>query len=315
VRNKAAASVVADLFRKRATGASWVELAEFLEQSEVYPPTGNKHWAKQGVCSLVRNPVYTGQARSGKFVKENAHEPLVTRAEFDAAQLSRTMLHARDGSLAAQAMLGGLARCAGCGHTLKIAGNKDRKTGHYYPSYYCIGRYSKGPCPARASIRASTLDQYVEQQVLAALASETGLIAEAHTAHERLEEAARLVAEAEHELDLYIANPKLLTVLGEQKFLAGAEARQRALDEARKQLAELRTQSAVAAELAEGDLRQAWPTLSTQEKRRLLHGLLDRVVLRRAGARGRQAPPIGERTQIVLRGNVLLEPAPDSTPL
>ena len=60
--------------------------------------------------------------------------------------------------------------------------------------------------------------------------------------------------------------------------------------------------------LSDGDLLAAWPTLATPEKRRLLHGLLDRVILQRAGARGRLAPPIGERTQIVLRGNVLLEP-------
>jgi hypothetical protein len=32
------------------------------------------------------------------------------------------------------------------------------------------------------------------------------------------------------------------------------------------------------------------------------------VVLRRAGARGRLAPPIAKRTQIVLRGGVTLEP-------
>jgi hypothetical protein len=48
-----------------------------------------------------------------------------------------------------------------------------------------------------------------------------------------------------------------------------------------------------------------------QEKRRLLHGLLDRVVLSRADRRGRHARPIAERTQIVLRGNVLLGPSPD----
>jgi hypothetical protein len=50
----------------------------------------------------------------------------------------------------------------------------------------------------------------------------------------------------------------------------------------------------------------AWPTLSLQEKRQLMHGLLDRVVLTRATGRGRHANPISERTQIVLRGNVLL---------
>ncbi len=57
----------------------------------------------------------------------------------------------------------------------------------------------------------------------------------------------------------------------------------------------------------------AWPQLTIQEKRRLLHGLLDRVVPRRAGARGNAAPKVTERTQIVLRGNVLLEPIATTT--
>jgi hypothetical protein len=42
-----------------------------------------------------------------------------------------------------------------------------------------------------------------------------------------------------------------------------------------------------------------------------MHGLLDRVIVTRADRRGRHARPIRERTQIVLRGNVLLGPSPD----
>src|SRR4029450_14116215 len=96
--------------------------------------------------SLIKNPVYLGQARSGKVVKEGAHEALVTRAEFDAAQsVKKSLLAQRDGSLAAKAMLGGLARCAGCGHTLKITGNTSKKTAEGDPGYYGVGRYGRGP--------------------------------------------------------------------------------------------------------------------------------------------------------------------------
>jgi hypothetical protein len=144
--------------------------------------------------------------------------------------------------------------------------------------------------------------------VLQALRSEGGPLAEARTADAELAEAAQAVTEAEHELDQFLANPKLLTILGEAKFTEAVEVRQRALEEARQRFAEVRSQATLVQDLSDGDLLAAWPELSTPEKRRLLHGLLDRVILRRAGARGRLAPPIGERTQIVLRGNVLLEP-------
>jgi hypothetical protein len=155
------------------------------------------------------------------------------------------------------------------------------------------------------------VDAYVESQVLAALREEGGLLARAVDASEALEEAARAVADAEHELDLFVTNPKLLTTIGEEKFLVGVEARQRALDDARDVLAELRKQRTLADELADGDLLKAWPTLTVQEKRRLLHGLLDRIVVSRARGRGKNANPVRERTQIVLRGNVLLGENPD----
>ena len=313
VRDEPAASVVTELFNRRASGASIRSLADWLDEEGIRPATGNPHWSTAGVSQLLHNPVYLGQARSGQYVLEGAHEALVSRADFDAAQASRTLLKPRDGSVAGKALLGGLIRCAGCGHTLKIAGNTNKKTGERYPVYYCTGRYASGLCPARATIRASYVDQYVEERVLAALGAEGGPIASAVAASHEIEQATKTVAEAEHELDLFIGNPKLLSLLGEQKFVEGVEVRQRELDEARQRLGELRSQSELANELADGDLLAAWPSLTAQEKRRLLHGLLDRVVLRRSDGRRNGRLGLPERTQVVLRGNVLLDRDPDDT--
>ena len=310
VRDEPAASAIREVFRRRALGASWEQLAQFLEAEDVFPTSGNRHWSRAGVQRLVKNPAYLGQARSGAIVNELAHEPLVTREEFDAAQsVRKSLFTAHDGSVASQALLGGIARCAGCGHTLKITGNTDRRTGGRYPVYYCVGRYASGPCPARASIRAERLDSYVEEQILAALQDEQGLLAQAVEASEQIEQAARAVAAAEHELDLYLASA-LMSVIGQERFLQGVEVRQQALEAARAELNRLRTQSALAEDLTSGDLLQAWPELNIQERRQLLHGLLDRVLLKRSDGRKPDALPIPERTQIILRGNVLLtEPA------
>jgi site-specific DNA recombinase len=309
-RDEPAASVVAEVFRRRAVGASYADLARFMEAEGVYPSTGNPHWSPTGVATLLKNPAYLGQARSGTVVNEAAHEPIVTQAEWDAAQSSRTLLRPPPGeSVSAMALLGGLIRCAGCGHTLKIATGRGKKTGARYPTYHCTGRYAKGMCPARATVRASIVDRYVEDQVLAALHGDGGPLAQAVQAGEDLEAAGRAVEAAEHELDLYVTNPNLLTLLGETRFLEGAQARQTALDDARATLSQLHQTHQLADQLTDGRLLDAWPTLTTQEKRRLLHGLLDRVVLRRVDSR-RQKVPVADRTQIVLRGNVLLEPAP-----
>jgi DNA invertase Pin-like site-specific DNA recombinase len=60
------APVVAEVFRGRALGASWAELARYLEEQEVYPSTGNKHWSKYGVTSLVKNPSISGKREAGR---------------------------------------------------------------------------------------------------------------------------------------------------------------------------------------------------------------------------------------------------------
>ena len=60
-------------------------------------------WGRQP----VKNRVYLGEARSGKYVNPNAHEPIVTQAEFDAAQAARTVLPAPELSLSSEALLEG----------------------------------------------------------------------------------------------------------------------------------------------------------------------------------------------------------------
>ena len=300
-----AASVVADVFRRRAVGASYSDLARFLEEQGVLPSSGNPHWSPGGVASLLRNRVYLGEARSGKAVNPDAHQPLVTQAEFDAARSAHSVLPTPQLSLSSETLLKGLARCAGCGHTLKISGNFDKTLGRRIPNYYCHGRYAKGACPARASISAAKLDPYVEQQVHDALKADGGPLAQAAEASQQLQDAARAVQQAEHELTLYLQTD-LISIVGEEAFRQGLEARQAHVDQARARQAELQTQAALTDELTSGALLDAWPQLSIQEKRTLLHGLLERVVVTRADGRGKHAPPVEKRTQIMLRGGMHL---------
>jgi DNA invertase Pin-like site-specific DNA recombinase len=70
IRDEPAASFVADTFRRRATGASWAELARFLEENEIYPPSGNKHWSKVGVAGMIKNPVYLGRHAAARWSRK-----------------------------------------------------------------------------------------------------------------------------------------------------------------------------------------------------------------------------------------------------
>jgi hypothetical protein len=276
----------------------------------VFPSTGNPHWSANGVRTLLQNRVYLGEARSGKAVNPKAHAPIVTRAEFDAAQAARSVLATPKNALASQALLKGLARCAGCGHTLKITGSYLRSAGRRVPTYYCHGRYAKGLCPARAVIIATKLDPYVESAVVAALRHEGGPLAQAVAASDQLGDARRELDDAEHELSLYL-DANLISVVGPEAFRRGVETRQQRVDTVRAALSELQQQSQLGDELLTGDLLEAWPTLTMDEKRLLLHGLLDRVVVARAKARGANADPVESRVEIVLRGGLALEPHVD----
>src|SRR5258708_22677892 len=127
---------------------------------------------------------------------------MVGEAEFDGVQEGHTVLPQPELALSSETLLKGLARCAGCGHTLKISGNHDKSLGRRVPNYYCVGSYASGACPARASISAAKLDPYVEARVLKALDAEGGPLAQAAQASQQLEQAQRAVEAAEHELSL-----------------------------------------------------------------------------------------------------------------
>ena len=175
--------------------------------------------------------------------------------------------------------------------------------------YYCVGRYAKGNCPARATIRASYLDSYVEQTVFDALTHKSGFLADAVEATDKLVEAQRALEQADHELTLYLETD-LISTVGQEAFLAGVGARQTRIDETRALVDALRAETAFAEHLTTGDLLAAWPELSAPEKRPLLYGLLDRVVLHRDDKTRNKslAQPLAARVEIMLRGGTQFRP-------
>lgn len=300
-----ASSAIRKAFRLRALGTSYTKIAAFLDERGAIPE-GSSNWSTSGVISLLKNPVYLGQARSGSVVNDAAHEPLVTRAEFDAAQKVKSRFEARKGSPAAMAMLGGLARCSGCGHTLKIAGTAHKGSGKRYPTYYCAGRYATGLCPARATIVARLLDPYVEAQVLAALEADDGFLAGRCTLRSR----SRRRPGRSRKPSTSTSSSSSLPTPGSWA-LSGKRPSYRAWRHAstrstkpRGELARIRSQSVLSEDLATGDLLEAWPALTIQEKRQLMHGLLDRVLVSRdANSRKKTlALQLSHRVQIVLKG-------------
>jgi len=292
-----AAPVVRELFLRRAAGAGWRELSNFMDSQQVVGPYANASWTPSTLRAIVANRVYLGEARGGQNVNEHAHEPLVSRAEWEAAQGERTGRSARNGD---GLLLAGLVRWASCRYVAKSDRMRDRD-GSRLGLYRCRGRHPSGRCPAGATVLARIIDPWVEQRFLEALGPD-GPLAHASQATHDTELAARRLDDAEAELVAY-RDANLVSVIGQQSFQAGLETRARAVDAARAELAVEQRRSELATMLPStpGSLVEAWANLSLDERRTILRAAIDAVIVRPARGAGRQVP-IDERALILWRG-------------
>jgi DNA invertase Pin-like site-specific DNA recombinase len=296
-----AVKTIRELFARRARGEGWTALARFLDERGLRGPYANKTWTPSAVAKMIANPVYIGQARSGRHVNDSAHEPLVTRAEWEAAQdvNGRPSSTPRNGE---GLLLAGLIRCAGCRTVMKPDSMKDRD-GSRLGLYRCRRRSAAGKCPAPATIMARVVDPYVETRFLEALGP-AGPLADVSASTDAFDTASRRVKEAERELDDYIA-VNLVSIVGQEHFRAGVELRQTELEEAKAELREARQATAFAEALElTGSLEGDWPALSVSERKHLLTAAVDAVMVRSG-----RAVPVQDRVLVLWRGQ-----GPDDLP-
>ena len=268
-----AAAVVRDAFERRAAG-------------EAYSAIGRRYgWSHSTTRQRLSDEAYIGVARSGAYRNEDAHEAVVSRELFDAARVSPTSARPT-GETTADRLLVGVARCTGCGRTLKTVRRK-RSDGSYVVSYFCKDAASD-PCPERAYVHADALDAYIAGWFEDVLASDTRFV-EAVEAAKELDEARVEVEAVEAELVAFVENASALDAA---LFARGAGARQARVDIARQAVAVLGAQARALP--IGGPIATVWGRLDTIDRRAVLAGYLERVVVSR-GASG----DLGGRVQIV----------------
>jgi site-specific DNA recombinase len=283
-----AAPVIRELFQRRGAGEPWNSLCDFLD--ERLPRENGAHWSRSTVTSLIARRTYLGEARGGGVVNTDAHPPLVTRGEFEAAQVAEADgRHGRgtDGG----ALLAGLIRCDSCGHTLTRLSDGSRG----YANYKCRKRHRDGICEAPTGISVSRADEYVEREFLAMVEREP-IAATGTPADGTLKQAVAALEAAERELSEY-QSTNLITVIGKEAFVEEVRRRQEALDAARRNLGEVSTSSPL-----EGvrDLRKLWPSLDVRERRHLLGSVLESAVVSAAPGSGK-GTPVEDRLSFVWR--------------
>lgn len=274
------ARIVREIFSRRAQREPWSDIAAWLNAEA--PRGGGKRWTPSSLKSMVGSRVYTGAAFSGAHVNAEAHQGIVTLAQFDAAQDLKTGRAANGGG--ELPLLAGLIRCAGCRFGMtKI---RDAKTGKIR-AYKCSGKHTSGDCSAPAYVGSDAIEQLV-QEVFGNwhFHSERAPI----SADERaVREAEAQVEDLTRRLELVEQDDARLEALGPERFNSDLLRRRLAIDAATEALAQARA-------ALERDshrpvmLAEEWESLDIEQRRAILRRAIDAVYVRRAD--GAEAPEV-----------------------
>ena len=277
------APVIRELFERKAAGATWLELARWLNTAA--PKPDGQRWARSSVATIIRCRTYLGEVRHGANVRHEAHEPLVPAPLWRRAQNEPGRRTPRGTYL-----LSGLVRCAGCGRNMQ--GSLRNGTG----VYVC----RTDGCLAKSSVRTSLLDTESTERFFDRLQS---FHVQAVTREQ--------LAASDGEVDRLTGEVERLATIV-PTHAAAIAAHQRALTDAERALSEAedRRDQLAHSHAHDGpdvrELRADWPSLTMSERREILRAAVDAILVRRSSRRGLGAD-IGERILVLFRGEARAE--------
>jgi site-specific DNA recombinase len=263
-RHPEEASVVSEAFRRRANGATVMDVREYLRHNGI-------ERSYHGVQALLASRIVLGELRFGDFVNPTAHPAIVDRDVWAAVQRMRSTRGRRAKSERLLARLGVL-RCATCGARMVIGSSDQNGTRHYF--YRCP---PVGDCPRRVTISADIAEEVVVERVRELLTGVTGSasidagIADAQQDVElrksELDAAVRAFSGLE---DVDAARERLMDI-------------RQGWDEARQRLADLRAATAPTITV---NAHADWDLLTVAEQRALIRAVVARATVA-PGGRGR----------------------------
>jgi hypothetical protein len=162
-------------------------------------------WTPSTTRRLLSSQTYLGQVTYGDLVNTTAHKPLVTRAEWEAAQHAGTQRKAASLNYP----LSGVAVCAGCGRPMVGSRSNDVRV---YRCKYRKQDTEARECESPAVISASRLEPYVRDALRRVWTEESFQVSDAAP-----EETAAMQAEledAEAELYAFAQDSTLRKALG-----------------------------------------------------------------------------------------------------
>jgi len=290
------APIAIEVFRRRGElGESWATVADWLQ--ETAPRADGTIWTPQAVQRLCAKRVYRGEASRyvvqdidgrGPIVNPNAHPALVTEETWQAAQMNPRV--ARGGNNGKPLpLLSGLIRCAGCRYSMSLGYAPDGRH-----MYRCRRRHASGTCPRPAQVITDAIEKYIEELVLEEIDGTAKLVPDSS-------ERDRVIAElqqAREDLDGFRRDRAARRKLGAEwhewldTYLAAVREKQSELERI-----DQRTGAGQA-----GLTRDHYLGLPVDERREVLGGFIDTVMVRPSKGRGRNVDPIKRRVRVLWRG-------------
>lgn len=250
------APVVAETFRRRAEGATVMNVRAYLREHGI-------ERTFHGTQALLSSRIVLGELHFGQLANTDSHIGIVDAATWQAVQRMRSPRGRRAKSERLLARLG-ILRCGTCGARMVVGSSDQNGKRHYF--YRCP---PIGDCPRRVTISAAVAERAIVDTVRELLA---GLHGSASLNGEVIAEAAHDQERAEQELDAAVrAFEGLDDVEAARERLTELRV---CRDRARDRLSELQAASVPAVTIsASGD----WNALTLDERRALIAAVVLRA--------------------------------------
>ncbi len=236
------ADTVRRIFKERAAGAGFSEIARGLPEVTVTHTRERgralTRLTRSGVRRVVMNRAYLGEQRIPALgrkgdpqVIEGSHRPLVTEAEWEAANAVKGVAPIRRG-LSGGTMLKGIARCGPCGRSLHVLAYGSPTAGKRRSlTYACTGCGAVALTVAKADLAIG----YMLDKAVAGRHPAVAAVIEGDT---RRADALEAIGEAQRVLAEYRDDTSLQAVLGMKDWAEGLRVRKEAVEVARRALRE-----------------------------------------------------------------------------
>jgi DNA invertase Pin-like site-specific DNA recombinase len=278
------APTIKEAWQMRIARESNARIVDFLNQKLPLPE--GRMWTNGTVERMFSKRIYRGELSRRGVTNKDACEPLLTEAEWQAAQITKkSSPYTRH-----EYLLTGIIRCAACRYAMSPGNAGVTKVGKKYniPVYRCRRVHAAGRCPQPSSITRKNIEFYVENAFRSEMA---GTVVAASQTNAEIERAQDQLSTLESELATFAADTIVREALGESAYHAAIQSRAQGVATARETLRSLASNTTT----LEGI--ETWDSLSVDERRRILGGAIDTVFIRRGSG-------VDDRSLIVWAGDL-----------